>query len=39
VRRLWRQQIQDCLIAAMQNAKLLVRAGAKKLARAAAAGR
>lgn len=36
-RRLWRQQIQDCLIAAVQNVKLLVRAGAKKLAGAAAA--
>jgi len=36
-RRLWRQQIQDWLIAAVQNVKLLVRAGATKLSGAAAA--
>lgn len=36
-RRLWRQQIQDWLIAAVQNVKLLMRAGGKRLAGAAAA--
>jgi len=30
-RRLWRQQIQDWLIAAVQNVKLLLRAGAKRV--------
>src|SRR5690606_26220771 len=36
-RRLWRQQIQDWLIAAVQNVKLLLRAGGKKVATSAAA--
>jgi len=36
-RRLWRQQIQDWLIAAVQNVKLLLQAGSGRL-RAAAAG-
>jgi len=36
-RRLWRQEIQDWLIAAVQNVKVLVRAGGKRLAGAAAA--
>jgi transposase len=38
-RRLWRQQIQDWLIAAVQNVKLLGRAGGKRGASGAAAGR
>lgn len=38
-RRLWRQEIQDWLIAAVQNVKLLLRAGGKGLARGAAAVR
>jgi transposase len=36
-RRLWRQQIQDWLIAALQNVKILVRAGGKLLAGGAGA--
>lgn len=36
-RRLWRQQIQDWLIAAVQNVKLLARAGGKRLAGGAGA--
>jgi len=36
-RRLWRQQIQDCLIAAVQNVKILVRDGGKLLAGGAGA--
>lgn len=36
-RRLWRQEIQDWLIAAVQNVKILVRAGGKRLAGGAAA--
>ncbi|HEV2665458.1 MAG TPA: IS1182 family transposase [Blastocatellia bacterium] len=35
-RRLWRQQIQDWLIAAVQNVKLLMRAGTKPLKSGAA---
>lgn len=38
-RRLWRQQIQDWLIAAVQNVKLLLRAGGKKIESGAAAVR
>jgi transposase len=38
-RRLWRQEIQDWLIAAVQNVKLLVRAGGKRSESGAAAGR
>ena len=38
-RRLWRQEIQDWLIAAVQNVKLLLRAGGKNLTSGAAAGR
>lgn len=38
-RRLWRQQIQDWLIAAVQNVKLLLRAGGKKAESGAAAVR
>lgn len=37
-RRLWRQQIQDWLIAAVQNVKLLVRAGVQRAGSGAAAG-
>jgi len=36
-RRLWRQEIQDWLIATVQNVKILVRAGGKRLAGGAAA--
>ncbi len=36
-RRLWRQEIQDWLIAAVQNVKLLLRAGGKRIERGAAA--
>jgi hypothetical protein len=35
-RRLWRQQIQDWLIAAVQNVKLLLRAGGNKVENGAA---
>jgi transposase len=38
-RRLWRQQIQDWLIAAVQNVKQLLRAGGKGIASGAAAVR
>ena len=38
-RRLWRQEIQDWRIAAVQNVKLLLRAGGENLASGAAAGR
>ena len=38
-RRLWRQEIQDWLIAAVQNVKLLLRAGGKNVASGAAAMR
>ena len=38
-RRLWRQQIQDWLIAAVQNVKLLLRAGGKRIERGAASVR
>ena len=38
-RRLWRQQIQDWLIAAVQNVKMLMQAGGKGLAGGAAAVR
>ena len=38
-RRLWRQQIQDWLIAAVQNVKLLLRAGGKTMESGAAARR
>lgn len=36
-RRLWRQEIQDWLIAAVQNVKLLLRAGEKRIESGAAA--
>ena len=36
-RRLWRQEIQDWLIAAVQNVKLLLRAGGKRIESGAAA--
>ena len=36
-RRLWRQEIQDWLIAAVQNVKILMGAGGKLLAGGAAA--
>ena len=38
-RRLWRQESQDWLLAAVQNVKLRLRAGGKNRARGAAAGR
>ena len=38
-RRLWRQEIQDWLIAAVQNVKLLLRAGGKRIESGAAAVR
>ena len=38
-RRLWRQQIQDWLIAAVQNVKQLMRAGGKRLESGVAAVR
>jgi hypothetical protein len=38
-RRLWRQQIQDWLIAAVQNVKLLLRAGGQRAGSGAAAVR
>jgi len=38
-RRRWRQEIQDWLIAAVQNVKLLLRAGGKRIESGAAAVR
>ena len=38
-RRLWRQEIQDWLIAAVQNVKLLLRAGGQGTVSGAATGR